>query len=69
MGAVETGATAVPVPRRSRIDSFKRALAMLLLPASIIPVPLLGPTLLRAPHRLWRQASAEIQRLQEDHNR
>lgn len=51
--------------RRSRIDSLKRALAILLLPASILPVPLLGPTLLRSPHKLWRQASAEIQRLQE----
>jgi hypothetical protein len=51
------------------VDTLKRALAMLLLPASIVPVPLLGPTLLRAPHRLWRQASAEIQRLQEGHHR
>jgi hypothetical protein len=64
--------TTVPVVegvRRSRLDSLKRALAMLLLPASIVPVPLLGPTLLRAPHRLWRQASAEIQRLQEGQHR
>lgn len=51
--------------QRSRLDSLKRVLAILLLPASIAPVPLLGPTLLRAPRKLWREASAEVQRLQE----
>ena len=40
-----------------------RWLAMLVLPASIVPVPLLGPALLRSPHRLYRQTSAAIERL------
>jgi hypothetical protein len=37
---------------------------MLVLPASILPVVFLGPTLLRAPHKLWREAGAELQRLE-----
>jgi hypothetical protein len=43
--------------------SVNRGLAVLLLPASIIPLPFLGPTLLRAPHRLYRQSAADVQRL------
>jgi hypothetical protein len=43
---------------------IKRALAMALLPASMLPVLLAGPALLRAPHTLWRQAWADVQRLQ-----
>jgi len=54
--------------RRGRIASFKRALAIMLLPASILPVPLLGPTLLRAPRRLWRQVSADVQRMEQHHS-
>jgi len=42
---------------------LRRGLAMLLLPASIVPVLFLGPALLRAPGRLSRQAASEIQRL------
>jgi|GEM_PF-4796783 hypothetical protein len=38
---------------------------MLVLPASIVPVFFLGPTLLRSPERLERQVAAEVQRLQE----
>jgi hypothetical protein len=53
----------VIAPARGRTASVKRGLAILLLPASIIPLPFLGPTLLRAPHRLYRQASADVQRL------
>jgi len=45
--------------------SFERAAAMALLPASILPVLLLGPGLLRAPEKLWRETRAEVQRLQE----
>jgi hypothetical protein len=33
---------------------------MLVLPASILPVFLTGPSLLRAPERLWRQLSADV---------
>ncbi len=69
MGAILASGAAPAPARRSRIDSLKRALAIALLPASILPVPLLGPTLLRAPHKLWRQTSAEIQRLQEGKHR
>jgi hypothetical protein len=43
---------------------IRRALAMALLPASMLPVLLGGPALLRAPHTLWRQAWADVQRLQ-----
>jgi hypothetical protein len=39
-------------------------LAVLLVPAAIIPVVLLGPGLLRAPARLTRQAHAAVQRLE-----
>jgi hypothetical protein len=45
--------------------SLQRALAIALLPASILPVVLFGPALLRAPEKLWREARAEVQRLQE----
>ncbi len=33
---------------------------MLVLPLSIVPVFLTGPSLLRAPERLWRQLSADV---------
>jgi hypothetical protein len=46
------------------LAATRRWAAMLVLPASILPVVFLGPTLLRAPHKLWRQASAELQRLE-----
>ena len=62
MSATQAMTPAV-APRRSRGASLRRGLAMLLLPASIVPVLFLGPTLLRAPQRLWRQASADVHRL------
>jgi len=43
--------------------AIRRGLAQALLPASILPVLLLGPGLVRSPERLFRQASAELQRL------
>ena len=45
--------------------AIRRGLAEALLPASIIPVLVLGPGLAHAPQRLWRQVSAEVQRLTE----
>ena len=50
-------------PARSRGASVKRALAILLLPASIIPVVFLGPSLLRAPRHLWRMTYADVHRI------
>jgi hypothetical protein len=47
------------------LAATRRWAAMLVLPASILPVVFLGPTLLRAPHKLWRQAGAELQRLEQ----
>jgi len=41
-----------------------RALAMALLPASMVPVLLAGPALVRAPRTLLRQAWADVQRMQ-----
>lgn len=64
---MSVGATALPGPRHRGIAlvTIRRWAAMLVLPASILPVVFLGPTLLRAPHKLWRQAGAELQRLEE----
>ncbi|HEX5853846.1 MAG TPA: hypothetical protein VFY36_12215 [Solirubrobacteraceae bacterium] len=54
-----------PVSRRAGASrSLRRALAMVLLPASILPVLLAGPALVRAPRTLWRQAWADVQRMQ-----
>jgi hypothetical protein len=39
---------------------FRRALAALLLPASLIPVLLLAPSLARAPATLWRRAERAL---------
>ena len=50
-------------PARSRGASVKRAMAILLLPASIIPVVLIGPSLLRAPRHLWRMTYADVHRI------
>lgn len=44
----------------------KRVLAMLVLPASLLPVTLLGPGLLRAPRKLARQAWAGVVRLERE---
>ncbi len=56
--------TGAPGQARPTRPSLRRALAMLLLPAAIIPVPFLGPALLRAPGHLSREAAAEVQRLE-----
>ncbi len=53
------------VPRRAGVlAGFGRMLAVLLVPAAIVPVVLLGPGLLRAPVRLTRQAHTAVQRLE-----
>lgn len=52
-----------PAPARARL-TFKRVLAMLVLPASLLPVLLLGPGMLRAPRKLTREAWAGVQRLE-----
>jgi hypothetical protein len=57
-------APAVVAGPSRREGSLRRALAMLVLPASIVPVIFLGPTLLRSPQHLIRQAVAEVQRLE-----
>jgi hypothetical protein len=44
----------------------KRVLAMLVLPASLLPVTLLGPGELNAPRRLARQAWAKAVRLERE---
>jgi len=42
----------------------RRILTMLVLPASLLPVLLLGPGMLRAPRKLARQAWADVVRLE-----
>jgi hypothetical protein len=44
--------------------ALQRGLAQALLPASILPVLVFGPGLIRAPQRLWQKASAEVRRLE-----
>lgn len=56
MSAAVAAAPGTGVARRTR-----RVLAMLVLPASIVPVLVTGPALVRAPQRLWREISADIQ--------
>lgn len=51
-------------PGRRATDSLGRILAMLLLPLSIAPVLLLGPSLLRAPVALFHEAWGEVQILE-----
>ncbi len=63
MSAAEVTPAVAPRARSGAI-SLRRALAMLLLPAAIVPVPFLGPALLRAPGRLSREAAAALARLQ-----
>jgi hypothetical protein len=62
MSAVASPAAPIG-PARSRRASVKRALAIMLLPASIIPVFFLGPSLLRAPRHLWRMTYADVHRI------
>ncbi len=40
--------------------------AQALLPASIVPVLILGPGLVHAPEKAWKRLSAEVQRLTEN---
>jgi len=49
---------------RARVLTLKRVLAMLVLPASLLPVTLLGPGELNAPRHLALQAWAGIVRLE-----
>ncbi len=55
-------ATPTPAPALT----LKRVLAMLVLPASLLPVVLLGPGLLHAPRKLARQAYAGAVRLERE---
>ena len=52
-------AHAAPAPRRS-LEKTRRVLAILVLPASILPLILLGPAMLRAPEDLVRRASMPL---------
>src|SRR5262245_3394870 len=49
---------------RARVLTPKRVLAMLVLPASLLPVTILGPGELNAPRRLARQAWAAAVRFE-----
>jgi len=52
-------------PQRRRAANFLGGVfAMLLLPLSIVPVLLLGPSVLRAPVTLGREAWGDVQRLE-----
>jgi hypothetical protein len=51
-------------PRRPALESLRHILAMLLLPLSIAPVLLLGPSLLRAPVALFHEGWGEVVRLE-----
>jgi hypothetical protein len=65
MSTTLDGGAAVVRPTRTGLRrSLTRGLAMALLPASMLPVLLAGPALLRAPRTLWRQAWADVQRMQ-----
>jgi hypothetical protein len=50
--------------RRRAADFVGGVFAMLLLPLSIVPVLLLGPSVLRAPVTLGREAWGDVQRLE-----
>ena len=60
---------AVRAPRRGQrrrtADFLGGVFAMLLLPLSIFPVLLLGPSVLRAPVTLGREAWGDVQRLEQ----
>lgn len=45
------------------VHALARLLAMLLVPAAIVPVLFTGVGLLYAPYKLWHEAAAEAQRL------
>lgn len=50
--------------RRRTAESLRRVFAMLLLPLSIAPVLLLGPSVLRAPVTLGREAWGDVRQLE-----
>jgi len=52
------------VPRRRPAAWLRSVFALLLLPLSIAPVLLLGPSVLRAPVVIWLGAWADIQHLE-----
>jgi hypothetical protein len=67
--AAATGSPAGATPPAGEVgwrasDVLGRIVAMLLLPLSIAPVLLLGPSVLRAPVALSREAWGEVQRLE-----
>lgn len=55
---------AVPSEHRRPLESLRHILAMLLLPLSIAPVLLLGPSLLRAPVALFGEGWGEVRRVE-----
>lgn len=61
--AAEVGSPDPDRPPSTR-ESLGRIFAMLLLPLSIAPVLLLGPSMLRAPVVLGHRAWADLQRLE-----
>ncbi|HEY2537142.1 MAG TPA: hypothetical protein VGI24_09200 [Solirubrobacteraceae bacterium] len=61
---VEQTAAAAPVRRHPALESLRHIFAMLLLPLSIAPVLLLGPSLLRAPVALFHEGWGEARRLE-----
>jgi hypothetical protein len=66
--SAQQSALAVRPPRRGQrrrtADFLGGVFAMLLLPLSIFPVLLLGPSVLRAPVTLGREAWGDVQRLE-----
>ena len=66
--SAQQSALAVRSPRRGQrrrtADFLGGVFAMLLLPLSILPVLLLGPSVLRAPVTLSREAWGDVQRLE-----
>jgi hypothetical protein len=68
MAASHTPIDARPTPAAGLAARLTRALAVSVLVASILPVVLLGPSLLRAPVKLGRELHADVQRLL-DHGR
>jgi hypothetical protein len=65
-GVQSLGESAPPDPERSSpaVAFAGRIIAMLLLPLSIAPVLLLGPSLLRAPVTLAHEGWGDVQRLE-----
>ena len=62
MSAHDSAAGRAPEMARLRFGALKRIFAMLLLPLSVAPVMLLGPSLLRAPITLAREIEGDLRR-------